>query len=82
MRSIHATTSGRTDGSTSPVRAQKMGMSVDEVVAQVPKWMGMTTGKIIHPDEVAAIVLLLASERVPNAVGADWLLDGGMVKSV
>ncbi|HKN52823.1 MAG TPA: SDR family NAD(P)-dependent oxidoreductase [Amycolatopsis sp.] len=71
-----------TDTWTSPVRAQKMGMSVDEVVAQVPKWMGMTTGKIIHPDEVAAIVLLLASERVPNAVGADWLLDGGMVKSV
>lgn len=71
-----------TDTWTSPVRAEKMGMTVDQLIAKVPSWMGMTTGKIIHPAEVASIVLLLASERVPSAVGADWLLDGGMVKSV
>jgi NAD(P)-dependent dehydrogenase (short-subunit alcohol dehydrogenase family) len=67
---------------TNPVRAEKMGMSVDDVVAAVPQWMGLSTGKIISSDEVAAIVLLLASEKVPSAVGSDWLLDAGMVKSV
>jgi len=67
---------------TDPVRAQKMGMTVDALVAALPKWMGMTTGKVIDPAEVAALVLLLASERVPSAVGAEWLLDGGMVKSI
>jgi len=71
-----------TDTWTSPMRAQKMGMSVDEIVAAVPKWMGLSTGKIIGVDEVAAVVLLLASENVPSTVGSDWLLDAGMVKSV
>ncbi|GAA3582922.1 SDR family oxidoreductase [Amycolatopsis ultiminotia] len=71
-----------TDTWTNPLRAEKMGMTVEQVVAAVPKWMGMSTGKVIHPEEVASVVLLLASDRVPNAVGADWLLDGGTVKSV
>jgi len=67
---------------TDPVRARKMGTTVDDFVAALPKWMGMTTGKVIAPAEVAALVLLLVSNRVPNAVGADWLLDAGMVKSI
>jgi len=71
-----------TDTWTNPVRAEKMGMSVEAVVAAVPKWMGMTTGKIIEPDEVASIVLLLSSDKLANAVGADWLLDGGMVRAI
>jgi NAD(P)-dependent dehydrogenase (short-subunit alcohol dehydrogenase family) len=67
---------------TNPVRAEKMGMSVDDLIAAVPKWMGLSTGQIIQPEEVAAIVLLLASDKVPSTVGSDWLLDAGMVKSV
>ena len=71
-----------TDLWTSPARAAKMGVSVDEVVAQVPKWTNMSTGKIVRPEEVATVVLLLASGRIPSAVGADWVLDGGTLKTV
>jgi NAD(P)-dependent dehydrogenase (short-subunit alcohol dehydrogenase family) len=66
----------------SPRRAERMGMSVEQLVAAVPKWMALTTGTIIDPEEVAAIVLLLASNKVPNVVGSDWLIDAGMLKSV
>ncbi|GAA1268316.1 SDR family oxidoreductase [Kitasatospora nipponensis] len=71
-----------TDTWNSPQRAQRMGMSVEDLVAAVPKWMSLTTGEIIKPEEVADIVLLLASDRLPNATGADWLIDAGMLKSV
>ncbi|MEV7603690.1 SDR family oxidoreductase [Kitasatospora sp. NPDC089797] len=71
-----------TDTWNSPVRAARMGMSVEQLVAEVPKWMALTTGKIIEADEVAAMVLLLASDRLPSTTGADWLIDAGMLKSV
>ena len=71
-----------TDTWNSPRRAERMGMSVEQLVAAVPKWMSLTTGAIIDPEEVAAIVLLLASNKVPNVVGSDWLIDAGMLKSV
>jgi NAD(P)-dependent dehydrogenase (short-subunit alcohol dehydrogenase family) len=71
-----------TDTWNSPRRAERMGMSVEQLVAAVPKWMALTTGTIIDPEEVAAIVLLLASNKVPNVVGSDWLIDAGMLKSV
>jgi putative oxidoreductase len=56
--------------------------SAEELVAAVPKRMGLTTGKIIEPEEVGAIVALLASDRLPGATGGDWLIDAGMLKSV
>ncbi|QMU78156.1 SDR family oxidoreductase [Streptacidiphilus sp. PB12-B1b] len=71
-----------TDTWNSPQRAERMGMSVEDLVAAVPKWMGLTTGKIIAPEEVASIVLLLASDRLPSTTGTDWLIDAGMLKSV
>ena len=71
-----------TDTWNSPQRAERMGMSVEQLVATVPKWMGLTTGVIIEPDEVAAMVVLLASSKVPNVVGSDWSIDAGMIKSV
>ncbi|MCQ4084232.1 SDR family oxidoreductase [Streptomyces sp. RB6PN25] len=71
-----------TDTWNNPQRAKQMGMSIEELIAAVPKWLGLTTGKIIGPDEVAAIVVLLASDRLPGATGTEWLLDAGMLKSV
>ncbi|GIF07094.1 SDR family NAD(P)-dependent oxidoreductase [Actinoplanes siamensis] len=71
-----------TDTWTSPQRAERMGMTVEQVLTTVPKWMGLSTGQIIGPEEVAAMVTLLASGKVPNVVGADWLIDAGMLKAV
>jgi NAD(P)-dependent dehydrogenase (short-subunit alcohol dehydrogenase family) len=34
------------------------------------------------PREVATIVALLASPRMANVTGANWVIDGGLVKTV
>jgi NAD(P)-dependent dehydrogenase (short-subunit alcohol dehydrogenase family) len=40
------------------------------------------TGRFTTPDEVAALVLLLASDRTGNVTGADFAVDGGMTTSL
>jgi len=38
----------------------------------------MVTGRFTTPDEVADLVLFLASERAANITGADYAIDGGL----
>ncbi|HEY3511011.1 MAG TPA: SDR family oxidoreductase [Kribbella sp.] len=40
------------------------------------------TRRFTHPDEVAQVVLLLASSTAANITGADVLIDGGMVTTM
>ena len=40
------------------------------------------TGRFTSPQEVAALVLLLASDRAGNVTGADFAIDGGMTTSL
>jgi NAD(P)-dependent dehydrogenase (short-subunit alcohol dehydrogenase family) len=40
------------------------------------------TGRFTEPDEVADLVVLLASERAANVTGADFVIDGGLVKTL
>ncbi|ADP82354.1 SDR family NAD(P)-dependent oxidoreductase [Pseudofrankia inefficax] len=40
---------------------------------------GMLTGRFTRPDEIAAAVLLLASDASANMTGADIRIDGGMI---
>jgi NAD(P)-dependent dehydrogenase (short-subunit alcohol dehydrogenase family) len=40
---------------------------------------GMLTGRFSRPDEVAAMVLMLASDVAGNVTGADIRIDGGLV---
>jgi NAD(P)-dependent dehydrogenase (short-subunit alcohol dehydrogenase family) len=42
----------------------------------------MVTGRFTRPEEVADLVLLLASDRIGNVTGAEYLIDGGMVSTV
>jgi NAD(P)-dependent dehydrogenase (short-subunit alcohol dehydrogenase family) len=41
----------------------------------------MATGRFTSPTEVATIVALLASPRVANVTGANWVIDGGLIKT-
>jgi len=41
-----------------------------------------STGRFTHPQEVADVVLLLASDRAGNITGTDVLIDGGLVKTL
>jgi NAD(P)-dependent dehydrogenase (short-subunit alcohol dehydrogenase family) len=40
------------------------------------------TGRFTRPEEVADLVLLLASERTANVTGADFVVDGGLVTTI
>jgi NAD(P)-dependent dehydrogenase (short-subunit alcohol dehydrogenase family) len=43
---------------------------------------GSATGRFTRPDEVADLVLLLASGRAGNVTGTDVLIDGGLTASL
>lgn len=57
---------------------QRFGISTDDI----PAAFGMSTGRITTPQEIAEVVLLLASRSVPNLGGADLVIDGGLQKSL
>ncbi|MEU4235795.1 SDR family oxidoreductase [Actinoplanes sp. NPDC026619] len=42
----------------------------------------MVTGRFTRPDEVADLILLLASDRIGNVTGADYTIDGGMTTTL
>jgi NAD(P)-dependent dehydrogenase (short-subunit alcohol dehydrogenase family) len=42
----------------------------------------MPTGRFTQPDEVAALVALLASDRAGNVTGSQYVIDGGLVQTV
>ncbi|MGV9773572.1 SDR family oxidoreductase [Streptosporangium sp. NPDC003464] len=62
--------------------ARSMGLEHEQVLAQLPAWTGMTTGRFVEPAEVAAMVVYLASPHAASVSGADHLIDGGSVKTV
>ena len=47
-----------------------------------PVLVDLTTGRFTHPQEVADLVLLLASDRAGNVTGTDVVIDGGLVKTL
>jgi len=56
------------------------GAGADAVRAQAAA--AMATGRFTAPREVAAIVAFLASPLAGNVTGANWVIDGGLVKSI
>ena len=43
---------------------------------------GFATGRFTKPEEVAALVAFLASERSGNITGANHIIDGGLIKTI
>src|SRR5438874_9141543 len=41
-----------------------------------------STGRFTTPEEVADLVVLLAGDRAGNVTGADFLIDGGLIKTL
>jgi NAD(P)-dependent dehydrogenase (short-subunit alcohol dehydrogenase family) len=60
--------------------ARAQGGEPDAVAAQTAA--GAATGRFTRPDEVADLVLLLASDRAGNVTGADITIDGGLITTL
>ena len=41
----------------------------------------IATGRFTTPEEVAALVTMLASDRLANVTGINYVIDGGLVKT-
>jgi NAD(P)-dependent dehydrogenase (short-subunit alcohol dehydrogenase family) len=41
----------------------------------------IATGRFTTPEEVAALIVVLASGRLGNVTGANYLIDGGLIKT-
>ena len=53
------------------------GAEAQDVQSQAARQM--VTGRFSRPEEVADLVLLLASDRTANVTGADFRIDGGLI---
>jgi NAD(P)-dependent dehydrogenase (short-subunit alcohol dehydrogenase family) len=42
---------------------------------------GIPSGRFTRPEEVATLVVMLASDRTGNVTGANYVIDGGLIKT-
>ncbi|WP_020388062.1 SDR family NAD(P)-dependent oxidoreductase [Kribbella catacumbae] len=61
--------------------ARKFGVPQEQLLAALPGQVGMLTGRLIEAGEVADLVVQLCSPRAGSIMGADYLIDGGILKS-
>ncbi|MGH3804378.1 MAG: SDR family NAD(P)-dependent oxidoreductase [Pseudonocardiaceae bacterium] len=63
--------------------AAKAGTDAQDFMDRVlPEQLSVTTGRVSEAEEVADLVMFLASDRARNISGADYIIDGGMFKAV
>ncbi len=60
--------------------ARAAGSNADEVAQQAAS--DAATGRFTTPEEVADLIVFLAGERAGNITGADFTIDGGLVKTL
>ncbi|MDO5681712.1 MAG: SDR family oxidoreductase [Propionibacteriaceae bacterium] len=61
--------------------AELTGLPEQAILAGLPEQMGIVTGRVTEPEEVAALITFLASPRAGNITGSDHLVDGGAIRS-
>ncbi|KOV61505.1 SDR family NAD(P)-dependent oxidoreductase [Streptomyces sp. MMG1121] len=70
-------------GGFADATAAQAGTSAQEAMdVVVPQSMGISTGRVTEPREVADLALFLASPLAGNITGAEFTIDGGQVKTV
>ncbi len=69
-------------GSFGDVFARSMGTDIAGLVKNLPVRAGITLGRFVEPEEIADVVLYLASDRARMIAGADYIIDGGMLKTI
>ncbi|QUQ64626.1 oxidoreductase [Kutzneria sp. CA-103260] len=61
--------------------AAASGMGLAEFVQQLAKGQNITTGRMTEAGEVASLIAFLLSEVAGNITGADYVIDGGTIKT-
>jgi 3-oxoacyl-[acyl-carrier protein] reductase len=72
-----ATDAWLAEGGLADQTAERSGKDRDQVLADVAK--GRPLGRLAEPDEIAAVIVFLCSDRADYVTGAAWSVDGGTV---
>lgn len=72
---------GREGGLAATV-ANATGIPYEEVMDQLPQLAGLSINRVVAPEEVASLVLYLASPLSAAVTGAIFTIDGGMTKAL
>jgi NAD(P)-dependent dehydrogenase (short-subunit alcohol dehydrogenase family) len=71
------------EGGVAQTVAKLRGIDVDAARAAVVASIGgFATGRFTTPEEVATLVVMLASERTGNITGSNFVIDGGLIKTL
>jgi NAD(P)-dependent dehydrogenase (short-subunit alcohol dehydrogenase family) len=68
------------DGGVADTIGKASGAGADAVREQATA--GMATGRFTTPEEVATLVALLGSPKTANVTGSNYVIDGGLVKTM
>jgi NAD(P)-dependent dehydrogenase (short-subunit alcohol dehydrogenase family) len=69
-------------GGVAETVAQAAGVDADTARSRIVAGMGgIPTGRFSTPEEVATLVVMLSSERTANVTGANYVIDGGLIKT-
>src|SRR5690349_5428169 len=72
-----ATPAWLAEGGLADQQAERSGKSRDEVLEAVGQ--GRPLGRLAEPDEIAAVIVFLCSDRASYVTGSAWSADGGTV---
>jgi NAD(P)-dependent dehydrogenase (short-subunit alcohol dehydrogenase family) len=71
------------DGGVAQTVGKAMGIDAEaareKIIASIG---GFATGRFTTPDEVATLVVMLASPRTANVTGSNYVIDGGLIKTL
>jgi NAD(P)-dependent dehydrogenase (short-subunit alcohol dehydrogenase family) len=71
------------EGGVADVFAAQAGTDRESAMATLaPQMMQLTTGRLVEPQEIADAVVLLASPRSASTSGAEFVVDGGLLKAL
>jgi NAD(P)-dependent dehydrogenase (short-subunit alcohol dehydrogenase family) len=71
------------EGGVAATVGKAMGVDADTARKKVIESIGgFATGRFTTPEEVATLVVMLASGRTGNVTGSNYVIDGGLIKTL